>query len=143
MRQLHLHDPGVRAAHRLRPVTNQQHRHRAHLVGDHRPGHRLGRRPPDPLHRAAWASNATGNRQAYFQVTTGANNPGGAGLTTAFGAVAGLTDGTGNPTRFTLAALCPYLYLLDYLEVYAYQNSGGALNTAACSWQVTLESLGP
>ena len=92
---------------------------------------------------AAWASNATGNRQAYFQVTTGANNPGGAGLTTAFGAVAGLTDGTGNPTRFTLAALCPYLYLLDYLEVYAYQNSGGALNTAACSWQVTLESLGP
>ena len=89
-----------------------------------------------------FASSATGTRLAYFQVTTGANNPGGAGNTTAFGLKC-TTPAGGTPARLSIGMLSPYLYLLDYLEVYAYQNSGGGLSTAICYWELTLESLGP
>jgi hypothetical protein len=89
-----------------------------------------------------FASSTTGARIAYYRVTTGANNPNGAGNTTIFGdkAVAA-ANATGN--WITLGATSPYLYLLDYVEVYAYQNSGGNLATGTNYWTAALVSLGP
>ena len=76
----------------------------------------------------SFASNTTGARLAYFQVTTGSNNPAGPGVTTAFCRPS--VPGAGLTTGVTLESLTPYLYDLDYVEVYAEQNSGGALSTA-------------
>lgn len=90
---------------------------------------------------ALWASSAAGDRFAVFKVTTGVNNPGGAGLTTLFGGTAGQPSGVGT-TRFTITQLSPYLYVLDYIEVYVYQSSGAAMNVSGF-WQLSLESLGP
>lgn len=89
----------------------------------------------------SFAANVTGDRFAYFQVTTGANNPGGAGHTTAFGGCCVQAAPSG-VTNMTICQLSPYLYLLDYVEVYGYQQSGGNLNCSGW-WQMTFESLGP
>ena len=90
-----------------------------------------------------FASNITGYRHAYFQVTTGANNPGGAGLTSVFSGVAVNADES-TDTHVQISALSFYLYVLDYVEVYAYQTSGGALGISSASqWMITLDSLGP
>ena len=78
------------------------------------------------LLEAVWQSAAetTGSyRGAYFRVTTGVNNPGGAGLTTSFGSSRppNVTSSTGlNYTAVGAAMLSPYLYLLDYVELIAY-----------------------
>lgn len=89
-----------------------------------------------------FASNASAPRLAYFQVTTGPNNPGGSGNATLFGG--SMTQPAGSlATRVTIGQLSPYLYLGDYVEVYAYQNSGSGLSTATCYWQLALVSLGP
>jgi hypothetical protein len=88
-------------------------------------------------------SNATGARGLYFQVTTQGNNPGGSGLTTQFGGTSGVADQT-TDTNLDISQQTPYLYLLDFVEVYAYQTSGGGLTlTAAGQWMITLNSLGP
>jgi hypothetical protein len=82
-------------------------------------------------------------RQAYFQVTTGASNPGGGGNTTQFGGKCLQPDGS-NESILTIAQLSPYLYLGDYLEVYVYQDSSAGLNlSTGTQWFVTLASLGP
>ena len=86
-------------------------------------------------------ASATGGRAAWFQVTTGANNPGGAGLTQPFGYSDSGPDGT-SVTGVRIGELSPYLYALDYVEVFAWQLSGGALMVSA-TFQVSLESLGP
>ena len=77
------------------------------------------------LFEAVWQSTAettSSYRGGYFQVTNGPNNPGGAG-TTAFGAAraANVTSVTGvNYTAIGCAMISPFLYLLDYVEFYAY-----------------------
>jgi hypothetical protein len=88
-------------------------------------------------------SNATGARGLFFQVTTQGNNPGGSGNTTQFGGTTGIADQS-TDTNLEISQQSPYLYLLDFVEVYAYQTSGGALTlTAAGQWLITLNSLGP
>jgi hypothetical protein len=89
---------------------------------------------------AQFAAVLGGARYCYFQVTNGPNNPAGAG-TTVFGqsAAASATGAAG----LTMSALTPYLYLLDYAELFVFQSTGAALNTGTCTWQVTLASLGP
>lgn len=77
---------------------------------------------------AVWQSTAetsSGYRGGYFRVTTGANNPGGAGLQTSFGAAreANVTSSTGaNYTAAGCALVSPYLYVLDYVEFIAYSS---------------------
>lgn len=80
------------------------------------------------LFEAVWQSTAetsSGYRGGYFQVTTGANNPGGAGLTTSFGAAraANVTSASGvNYTAIGCAMISPLLYVLDYVEFFAYSS---------------------
>lgn len=74
----------------------------------------------------AWASNSSNLRAQYFQVTTGSNNPYGAAVTIPFGFAS--LPAAGNSGTVS-QALTPYLYVNDYLQVFAYQNSGGNLNS--------------
>lgn len=75
-----------------------------------------------------YAANATGSREAMFRITTGANNPAGAGVTTTFGFTS-LPPSSG-VTAVPAASLTPQLmYVADYVEVLGWQNSGGALST--------------
>lgn len=80
------------------------------------------------LFEAVWQSTAetsSGYRGAFFQVTTGANNPGGAGLITPFGSSRppNVTSATGvNYTAVGAALISPYLYVLDYVELIAYSS---------------------
>jgi hypothetical protein len=76
----------------------------------------------------ATAETTATYRGAYFQATTGPNNPGGPGLTTVFGSVrvpnvttAAQYSGTGTQM------LSPYLYAGDFVELYA--TSGHAETT--------------
>ena len=75
---------------------------------------------------AVWqaAAETTGSyRGARFRVTTGANNPGGPGLTTSFGSqrLPNVTSATGtNYTAIGCSAISPYMYVLDYVELIAY-----------------------
>jgi len=77
---------------------------------------------------AVWQSTAetsAGYRGAYFRVTTGSNNPGGAGNQTSFGASRppNVTSATGvNYTAVGASMLSPYLYVLDYVELIAYSS---------------------
>jgi hypothetical protein len=89
-----------------------------------------------------FTSNAAGYRAAWFQVTTGANNPGGAGNSTIFGYKGTSADPSGT-TMISLGITSPYLYDLDYLQVFAFQNSGGNLATGTNQWELALISLGP
>lgn len=90
----------------------------------------------------SFSASSAGVRIAYFQVTTGSGNPGGAGNTTQFGDKATTASST-TLTRLSLGMLTPYLYVGDYVEVYAEQTSGGNLATSSCYWELTLVSLGP
>lgn len=78
------------------------------------------------LFDAVWQSTAETSasyRGAYFRVTTGVNNPGGAGLLTSFGStrVANVTSATGaNYTAVGCSMISPLLYILDYVELVAY-----------------------
>lgn len=80
------------------------------------------------LCEAVWQSTAetsAGYRGGYFRVTTGVNNPGGAGVTTSFGAARApnVTSATGvNYTAAGCALISPYLYVLDYVEFMAYSS---------------------
>lgn len=80
------------------------------------------------LFEAVWQSTAettAGYRGAFFQVTTGSNNPGGAGLTTPFGSSRppNVTSATGvNYTATGAALISPFLYVLDYVELIAYSS---------------------
>jgi hypothetical protein len=77
---------------------------------------------------AVWQSTAeltAGYRGAYFRITTGVNNPGGAGLLTSFGSSRppNVTAASGlNYTGTGAAMLSPFLYLLDYVELIAYSS---------------------
>jgi hypothetical protein len=77
---------------------------------------------------AVWQSTAetsAGYRGAYFRVTTGSNNPGGAGNQTSFGSSRppNVTSAAGvNYTAVGASMLSPYLYLLDYVELIAYSS---------------------
>jgi hypothetical protein len=73
----------------------------------------------------ATAETSSGYRGAYFRITTGANNPGGPGLTTSFGSsrLANVTSATGvNYTAIGCSMISPYLYVLDYVELIAYSS---------------------
>ena len=73
----------------------------------------------------ATAETTSGYRGARFRVTTGANNPGGAGLTSSFGSarLANVTSATGtNYTAIGCSMISPYLYVLDYVELIAYSS---------------------
>lgn len=98
---------------------------------------------------AVWQSTnetTSGYRGAYFRVTSGSNNPGGAGNTTSFGSSRppNVTSSTGaDYTAVGTAMVSPYLYVLDYVELIAYSShaettgftDGGSMMT------VTLVSL--
>jgi len=71
------------------------------------------------------AETSSGYRGAWFQITTGSNNPGGAGNHTSFGScrVANVTSATGtNYTAVGCSLISPYLYVLDYVELYYYSS---------------------
>jgi hypothetical protein len=91
--------------------------------------------------QVTFAANATGARQVMFRVTTGPGNPGGAGNMTVFGQYSGPAGGA----QVATGMLSPYMYAGDYVEVLAYQSSGGSLNTATpwCQLAACLVSLGP
>ena len=80
-----------------------------------------------------FAGNATGSRRLFFQVTTGSNNPAGAGLTTLFGVASVYAVGAGIASCVSSKSLTPYMYDGDFIQVYAYQSSGGALLTTITS----------
>jgi hypothetical protein len=75
---------------------------------------------------AVWQATAETSatyRGARFRVTTGANNPGGAGLTSSFGSqrLPNVTSATGtNYTAIGCSGISPLLYILDYVELIAY-----------------------
>lgn len=89
----------------------------------------------------AFASAAGGARALWFQMTTGANHPGGAGQTFDFGYAT--QSAPAGACRMSTGELAPYMYIADYLEVWCWQNSGGALNTSAGALDISLTSLGP
>jgi hypothetical protein len=92
----------------------------------------------------AFAVNGNGSRIGYFQVTTGSNNPGGAGNTTIFGTTANSPANASTvDCVLALGTTSPYLYVGDYLQVFAYQSTSGALNSGPNRWTVALISLGP
>lgn len=94
-----------------------------------------------------WAANTTGTRRLTFQLNTGSGNPAGSGLTTLFGtsSVYTLTSGT-IASCVVSEALTPYMYDGDFLQVMAWQDSGGALSTVNTSdfgppvWAISLAS---
>ena len=67
-----------------------------------------------------YAANATGYRQVSYSINGGT------------GEVLNQTNsvGAGDPTTCGFAGTTPYLNAGDYIELYTYQNSGGALNAA-------------
>jgi hypothetical protein len=94
----------------------------------------------------ATAETTSGYRGARFRITTGVNNPGGAGLTTHLGSqrLANVTSVTGvNYTAIGCSAITPYMYLLDYVELIAYSSHAETTGfTDGGSWlTVTLVSL--
>lgn len=80
------------------------------------------------LFEGTWQSTAettAGYRGAFFQMTTGANHPGGAGQVTPFGSSRppNVTSATGvNYTAVGAALISPYLYVADYVELIAYSS---------------------
>lgn len=95
--------------------------------------------------QVTFPNNSTGARQVMFRVTTGPGNPGGAGNTTIFGLFSA-TPASGINTVVATGMTGPYMYAGDYVEVLAYQSSGGALSlpSPSVSWlAVCLVSLGP
>ena len=80
------------------------------------------------LFEGVWQSTAetsAGYRGAYFRVTTGAGNPGGAGNQTSFGSSRppNVTSASGaDYTAVGAALISPYLYVLDYVELIAYSS---------------------
>jgi len=73
----------------------------------------------------ATAETTSGYRGARFRVTTGVNNPGGAGLTSSFGSqrLPNVTSATGtNYTAIGCSGISPLLYIADYVELIAYSS---------------------
>ena len=71
----------------------------------------------------ATAETTASYRGARFRVTTGVNNPGGAGLTSSFGSqrLPNVTSAIGtNYTAIGCSGISPLLYVLDYVELIAY-----------------------
>lgn len=77
---------------------------------------------------AVWQSTAettSGYRGARFRITTGVNNPGGAGLTTSFGSAREMNVTSASGVNYTAAGcslISPYMYVLDYVELIAYSS---------------------
>lgn len=98
---------------------------------------------------AVWQSTTettASYRGARFRVTTGVNNPGGAGLTTSFGSqrLPNVTSATGtNYTAIGCSGISPLLYVLDYVELIAYAGHAETTGfTDGGSWMTaTLVSL--
>ena len=77
-----------------------------------------------------YAANSTGARWCWFTVTTGPNNPAGAGVTASF-ALAAIGGVATVPTSVVSKSLVPQrVYIGDYFQVLAFQSSGGALSTS-------------
>jgi hypothetical protein len=74
-------------------------------------------------------TSTSGARSCYFRVTTGSNNPAGSGVQAYFGNATINNQSGSASTGVTSKSLTPYLYDGDYVEVIAFQNSGGALST--------------
>jgi hypothetical protein len=94
----------------------------------------------------ATAETTSSYRGARFRITTGVNNPGGAGLTTSFGSarLLNVTSATGvNYTAIGCSMISPYLYILDYVELIAYAGHAETTGfTDGGSWMTaTLVSL--
>ena len=94
----------------------------------------------------ATAETTSSYRGARFRVTTGVNNPGGAGLTTSFGSqrLPNVTNVTGtNYTAIGCSGISPLLYVLDYVELIAYAGHAETTGfTDGGSWMTaTLVSL--
>jgi hypothetical protein len=94
----------------------------------------------------ATAETTSGYRGARFRITTGTNNPGGAGNTTSFGAarLLNVTSASGvNYTAIGCSMISPYMYALDYVEVIAYSSHAETTGfTDGGSWlTATLVSL--
>lgn len=73
----------------------------------------------------ATAETTSGYRGARFRITTGANNPGGAGLVSSFGSqrLPNVTSATGtNYTAVGCSMISPLLYIADYVELIAYSS---------------------
>lgn len=65
---------------------------------------------------------------AWYQITTGSNNPGGAGNTSTFARSSFLGDTTSGDYRsVAISSITPYLYIGDYVEVYVYSGSSTTL----------------
>ena len=77
---------------------------------------------------AVWQASAetsSGYRGARFRITTGANNPGGAGNISSFGSarLMNVTSASGvNYTAIGCSMISPYLYIADYVELVAYSS---------------------
>ena len=94
----------------------------------------------------ATAETTASYRGARFRVTTGVNNPGGAGLTSSFGSqrLPNVTSATGtNYTAIGCTGISPLLYVLDYVELIAYAGHAETTGFAdGGSWMTaTLVSL--
>lgn len=73
----------------------------------------------------ATAETSSGYRGARFRITTGSNNPGGAGNVSSFGSarLQNVTSATGtNYTAIGCSMISPQLYVLDYVELIAYSS---------------------
>ena len=94
----------------------------------------------------ATAETTASYRGARFRITTGVNNPGGAGLTSSFGSqrLPNVTSATGtNYTAIGCSGISPLLYVLDYVELIAYAGHAETTGfTDGGSWMTaTLVSL--
>lgn len=73
--------------------------------------------------------------QAYFQQTTGSNNPLGSGVTQVFGAAASLSvSNTSDTMCLSIRSLTPCLYVNDYVEVIVFAGASCNLKN---DWQKT------
>ncbi len=89
----------------------------------------------------ATAETTASYRGARFRVTTGANNPGGAGLVSSFGSarLLNVTSATGvNYTAIGCSMISPLLYIADYVELIAYAGHAETTGfTDGGSWMTT------
>lgn len=79
----------------------------------------------------------------WFQQTTGANNPKGAGVTQIFGAAGSLSGVTTTDFKaFTISSLTPCLFINDYVEVFIFSAVAVTIQTRAWSGTANNDTAG-